>query len=296
MTSNVFTEVMRFFKQPFPYFQKKWQLVALIAFSVSVVLIIVYNFVLEQITALVFAFNVVGYTIVSAICTAVVVYVFPLFFPRFFDEKQWTRGKYFAFSFIIILMISVANTLYDYCLLRNVYYTAVDEISFFLYLHRQLKMTFMIGVIPTAFGYFWLKNRGLHSNLYEKEIQNRKLVFRIQKNNVSDEKIITLTGNTKDTLTLFPSELLYIEAVGNYVRINYQIDGQVSQKTLRATMLQMEELLSDYPFLVRCHRAFIVNTHQIEKIKGLKLRLKSMDAKIPISKTCKANISHLSQF
>ena len=36
----------------------------------------------------------------------------------------------------------------------------------------------------------------------------------------------------------------------------FQKKWQISQKTLRATLLQMEELLSDYPFLVRCHRNF----------------------------------------
>jgi DNA-binding LytR/AlgR family response regulator len=49
----------------------------------------------------------------------------------------------------------------------------------------------------------------------------------------------------------------------------------------------MEEFLIDFPFLVRCHRAFIVNTFRIEKIKGLKLWLTSTETAIPISKTYK---------
>jgi hypothetical protein len=295
--------IIQFLKQPFPYFQKKWQFVLVIAFSVAAVLAIVQIFLVEPVNVLSFAWFVGSYIIITAICTSIVVYLFPILFKRYFDERQWTRGKYFVFFSIIILMISVGNTLYDYFLLKNVphvacnfLFTAADEITFLGYWCRELKFAFPIGIIPAAFGYFWLKNRGLHSNLYEKEDQNRKLVFRIQKNNVSDEKIITLTGNTKDTLTLFPRELLYLEAVGNYIKIHYQNNGQVSQKMLRVTMQQMEELLNDYPFLVRCHRSFIVNTHQIEKIKGLKLWLKSMDTIIPISKTCKANISHLSHF
>ena len=127
--------------------------------------------------------------------------------------------------------------------------------------------------------------------MHEKEDQKRKLIGRIRKENVPDEKIITLSGNTKDTLTLLPRELLYMELVGNYVRIHYQLNGQTSQKMLHATLQQMEELLSDYPFLVCCHWAFIVNTQQIEKIKGSRLGLKPEGTDIPVSKTYKIDIA-----
>ena len=278
----------QFFKRPFPYFHRKWQLVALIALSVSVVMTIIQTLFIEQLTALIFLLNVGGYTIVAAISSSVVVYVFPRLFKRFFDEKQWTTGKYFTFSFFNILMISVANTLYGYCMMMIFHDTEIDGITFFLYFFR---ITFLIGFIPTALGYFWLKNQGLYSDLNEKEDQNRKLMGRIRKESMPDEKIITLSGNTKDSLSLFPRELLYMESVGNYVRIHYQLNGQTSQKMLRATLQQMEELLSDYPFLVRCHRAFIVNTQQIEKIKGSHLWLKPEGMNIPVSKTYKKEIA-----
>ena len=60
----------QFYKRPFPYFHRKWQLVALIAMSVSVVMTIVQNFFSEQATALVFLLNTVGYTIVAAISSS----------------------------------------------------------------------------------------------------------------------------------------------------------------------------------------------------------------------------------
>ena len=121
----------QFFKRPFPYFHRKWQLVALIAMSVSVVLTIVQNFFNEQATALIFILNTVGYTIVAAISSSIVIYVFPRLFKRFFDEKQWTTGKYFTFSFIIILMIAVANTLYSYSMLMIFYDAEIEVITFF---------------------------------------------------------------------------------------------------------------------------------------------------------------------
>ena len=284
--------LIQFFKQPFPYFHQKWQIVLLVALAVAVELTIVMSFFIMNDAgsgnALMVIMNITGYTIVSALCTAVVVYIFPLFFKRFFNEKQWTRAKYFVFAFILILIISVANTLYGYFFLRLFFDTnAIEELSFRTHLYIFFITTILIGIIPTTLGYFWLKNQGLHSDLHEKEDQNQKLIFQLRKENAFDDKIITLSGNTKDSLTLFPHELLYMESAGNYVCVHYQANGQISQKTLRTTLQQMEELLVEYPFFVRCHRAFIVNTHRIEKIKGSKLWLHLMETPIPVSKTYK---------
>ena len=135
----------------------------------------------------IFLLAVVGYTIVTAIGSSIVVYIFPILFKRFFDEKQWTKGKYFIFAFAIILTIAVANALYAYYFIRIIFYPEIDDISFSMVLNHFLITTPIIGIIPTILGYFWLKNRALYVDLHEKEDQNRKLIFRIQEN-ASDEK------------------------------------------------------------------------------------------------------------
>ena len=77
---------------------------------------------------------------------------------------------------------------------------------------------------------------------------------------------LTLTGTTNESVTLQVSHLLFIEAVGNYVKVSHLRDGQVYTDMLRATMKQMEETLQGYPMIVRCHRAFLVNLSQVEQI------------------------------
>ncbi len=279
--------LIQFFKQPFPYFQKKWQFVVIVALCVFTILIIVSNFGSDPISLQTFILIVGGFTLIPTICSAILIYLFPILFKRFFDEKRWTKGKYFVFAFILTLMIGLSNSLYNYILIMKIFDA---NILFCTCLYDNLTTAFLIGIIPTTAGYFWIKNQKLRSELQEKEEQNRKLTFRTQKGNAPDEKMITLSGSTKDSLTLFPKELLYIESSGNYVQVYYQIDEQILQKTLRATLQQLEELLSDYPFIVRCHRAFLVNTSQIEKIKGFKIGLKSTKTEIPVSKTYKANL------
>ena len=78
--------------------------------------------------------------------------------------------------------------------------------------------------------------------------------------------VIKLTGTTNDSISLQISDLLYVEAVGNYVKVFHLCDGKVRTDMLRATSKQIEDDLHNYPMIIRCHRAFIVNLQQVQQI------------------------------
>ncbi len=105
---------------------------------------------------------------------------------------------------------------------------------------------------------------------------------------------ITLTGTTSETVTLQISDLLYIEAVGNYVKVYRLKDGQVHTDMLRATSKQMEEELRDYVTVVRCHRAFLVNLRQVEQIISrsgtMQLIIKHCKDSLPVSRSNMAQV------
>ena len=100
---------------------------------------------------------------------------------------------------------------------------------------------------------------------------------------------ITLEGNTNEHVTLNISHLLYIEAVGNYVKVVSKGDNDVHTNMLRATMKQMEDALQDYPMIVRCHRAFMVNLGQVERIssnsRAMQLVIRYSHDAIPVSRS-----------
>ena len=100
---------------------------------------------------------------------------------------------------------------------------------------------------------------------------------------------LTLAGTTSETVNLRIQDLLYIEAVGNYVKIYQLCDGQVRSDMLRATSKQMEEDLCAYPMIVRCHRAFLVNLQQVERIVSkagsMQLFIKHCDESLPVSRS-----------
>lgn len=105
---------------------------------------------------------------------------------------------------------------------------------------------------------------------------------------------IKLTGSTSDTLSLDIANLVYIEAVGNYVKVYQLLDGKIKNDMLRATSKQIEEQLSAYPMMVRCHRAFIVNLQQVEQIIShsgtTQLVMKNCHDAIPVSRSNMAQI------
>ncbi|MBO5593759.1 MAG: LytTR family transcriptional regulator [Prevotella sp.] len=100
---------------------------------------------------------------------------------------------------------------------------------------------------------------------------------------------LTLTGTTNESVTLQISHLLYIEAVGNYMKVCHLRNEQVRTDMLRATMKQMEETLQDYPMIVRCHRAFLVNLGQVEQViyksGSMQLVMKHCPESIPVSRS-----------
>lgn len=100
---------------------------------------------------------------------------------------------------------------------------------------------------------------------------------------------IVLTGATSDTIALRVPDLLYIEAVGNYVKVCRIVGQEVKSDMLRATSKQMEEDLQPYPTIVRCHRAFLVNLQQVEKIVSragaMQLLVKHCDDSLPVSRS-----------
>lgn len=100
---------------------------------------------------------------------------------------------------------------------------------------------------------------------------------------------IDLAGTTSESVTIHIPNLLYIESVGNYVKVAQLHEGKVVTHMLRATSKQIEEKLIDYPTIVRCHRAFLVNLQQVEKIISkagtMQLLIKHSNDYLPVSRS-----------
>ena len=108
---------------------------------------------------------------------------------------------------------------------------------------------------------------------------------------------LTLSGTTSEKIALNINDLLFIETVGNYVKVCHLRNGQVRTDMLRATSKQMEDDLHHYPMIVRCHRAFLVNLAQVEQIisksGSMQLIIKHSHDNIPVSRS---NVSQIKEY
>ena len=175
-----------------------------------------------------------------------------------------------------------------------------------LSLGNYLETLVIIAFLSFAIGLYWrfkFRSRYLAAELEETKLLNEQLKklqtsnAGVQRQTEDDTPIggtdqdskITLEGNTNEHVTLEVSNLLYIEAVGNYVKVCQLQGNEVHTSMLRATMKQMEDSLQAYPMIVRCHRAFMVNLGQVEQIssisRAMQLVMRHSHDAIPVSRS-----------
>ena len=156
----------------------------------------------------------------------------------------------------------------------------------------------IIAFCSFAIGLYWrfkFRSRYLAAELEEARLLNEQLQkMQTVTDRAQSSSKVMLTGTTSETVALPISNLLYIESVGNYVKIYWLCDGKVRTDMLRATSRQMEDELRDYPMIVRCHRAFLVNLTQVEQVVtksgSMQLLIKHSHDTLPVSRS---NMSHV---
>ncbi len=200
----------------------------------------------------------------------------------------------------------------DYIIRRNLWFQCINTllVSFMICLYRHFVLSeqlvnnrlswenffetlIIMGFCSFTIGLYWrykYRSRYLAAELEEAQLLNEQL----SKPQAADDAslasaTVVLAGNTSETVTLPVSTLLYIEAVGNYVKVFHWHDGQLHTDMLRATTKQMEEALSPFPMIVRCHRAFLVNLGQVEQVVSrsgtMQLLVNHSHDSIPVSRS-----------
>lgn len=163
-----------------------------------------------------------------------------------------------------------------------------------LSLGNYLQTLVIIAFCSFAIGLYWrfkFRSRHLAAELEETRQLNEQLksLTSVPLPKVEGDGEIVLTGTTAETLSLQASNLLYIEAVGNYVKVYHLLNGEAHNDMLRATSKQMEDELSAYPMIIRCHRAFLVNLQQVERVVSnagnMQLIAKCCHDAIPVSRS-----------
>ena len=205
-----------------------------------------------------------------------------------------------CFQLFNTLLISMVLCFYRHFFLSNL--VEGNRLSWDNFFETLLIIAFCSFVI----GLYWrfkFRSQYLAAELEETKRLNEAIKYTntqtlTQSNNQtvkqSNNQTITLSGSTSESITLSITDLLYIESVGNYVKVYHLCNNEVCGDMLRATSKQMEETLKDYPTVVRCHRAFLVNLAQVEKISSqsgtMQLVMQHTQDILPVSRTNTAKV------
>ena len=228
--------------------------------------------------------------------------------PRSYDRGvSYIISRNLRFQCINTPLVALIICLYRHFVMSDV--VEGNKLS----LSNYLETLVIIAFLSFAIGLYWrfkFRSRYLAAELEETRLLNEQLK-KLQDSNAGvpqqtedntsagdtdQDSKITLEGNTNEHVTLEISNLLYLEAVGNYVKVTELRDGEVHTTMLRATMKQMEDALQAYPMIVRCHRAFMVNLGQVEQIssnsRAMQLVMRHSHDAIPVSRS---NVSKLKE-
>ncbi|MBO0935167.1 LytTR family transcriptional regulator [Fibrella sp. HMF5335] len=236
---------------------------------------------------------------ITAFCNGVV----PRLIPRPFAEERWTVGKEIAQILLHIVLISVANWLYIAWLTNN-YVTEGFGWS--------LAVTLLVGIFPVAGAVVANYIRQLKRYQQQAATLSAKLpphptadapappvVTSATKpagpSATSSETRITLVAeNEKDTFTIPTADLLAIESSDNYCTIFFVRKQTLAKELMRSSLSRLESQLTNSPGLtdtnhfVRCHRSYVVNLEQVERIsgnaQGYKLHLLNGQLTVPVAR------------
>ena len=231
-----------------------------------------------------------GFGVVTFVVTALLFIVFRKLVPQLFTEDRWTVGREMLMVMLNILLIAVANRLYLTWLLGS------GEASGMSWLCMIL-VTFLVGLFPVValvlLNYITQLKKYRHAAAeLPVHVQNSG-PFPDTTSPVSQPKetvvspLILVADNEKDTVAIQPGDLLFIESSDNYCTVVHLKNGQVAKPLLRSSLSRLEKQIKQ-PYIVRCHRSYVVNLDRVERVtgnaQGYKLHITDSQFQIPVAR------------
>ena len=188
------------------------------------------------------------------------------------DDESWVFWKWMLSTMIVLVAIATSNYLFMW-VQEHVILSAA---GFF----QMLLATVLIGAFPVFFSGM------MNSRRLEKS--NKLLAQEIQHNFNNPTSELQTADKSHVNFEIDPSQLLYVEAMQNYVVVHYHESDSHKQKIIRSTLRRVEEKLRGTA-VQRTHRSFLINRDRITSVsgnaQGLKLQLDGIENKyIPVSR------------
>lgn len=218
--------------------------------------------------------------------------------PFSYSDSLETRLQHFVFCGgicipVLMMLLTIANVIMMHGI-ENIGYAWLDQNGNFtldwLMMSRSscVVASFIMAIAMTALSEVRQMRYVLHELLQINQMLEEK--NSISASSEEEEKeMVTLRGDTRESLTIDPNDVLYIESIANYISIVYFKDSELCQKRLRSSLKNIENALENHTYIVHIHRAFLVNIRFITQVTGnsagYKVELFGCDKILPVSKS-----------
>lgn len=266
--------MLSFFKKPYPYYTFSVRDIYsnfLIGCFVAFFLIVFqpYGISLWQTDGKIL--KLFGFGFVSFICPLVFRFIFTSVLKNRNIEENWVVWKEILGLLSVICFIAFGNLFYGN--LIKISHFNLQELSL------ALAATFLLAIFPITANVAIKYNRFLALNQKDAELMEAEVLHfqnkvetesSIKKEHneiINNGLLVLIAENEKDKIEIITEELLFIESADNYSNIIFYRNNKVNKQLLRGSLKRIESQIT-FPFIVRCHRSYIVNLKLINHIKG----------------------------
>jgi hypothetical protein len=285
--------LINFLNQPYPEplrTKRSWILILGISLIVFFVLALFQPFGLYYLESKSKLLYFSGYSLVTGAALIVYLQILPLLFPKVFSEKGWKVWKHIFWLLALVLTIGVGNMLYTSRLIVQI------NINWYSVLVFE-GFTFAVAIIPILLTVSLSYIRHLKRNLKAVDDISGAINIKVKKDEEAEESVFIEGNNRNEKIAVKPSEFYYAKSEGNYLQVFYSQNGEKRQDMIRLTLNNLIDIFEKYDFIMRCHRAFVVNTKEIKSVdgnaQGLRLKLKNVEGEVLVSRNYVSKIREL---
>lgn len=274
---SLFDNIKRYLTAPAHTVNSNYHIVAIaLGLTVYMILAVLQPFGINEGPASKYVY-LLGFGVITYVGSVIPTAIMHRIYKSEVAEGTFSNGKNITAFLLSVLLIMIGNFLYFKFL--------NPDSSSMPMLLAAVWQTLVIAVLLVGV-YMTFDNARLR-----REIERiQQINARLSRNTtaVETQKFASLPS---DKTTINPDTLLYIESDKNYCKIT-TANGTT---TLRSTLTTLETQLKPCGHVIRCHRAFLVNMQSVEGIlgsasSGYKLKIKSIAATVPVSRTYIAEV------
>ncbi len=223
--------------------------------------------------------RIVGDSLLSAFLVLLATASTRIVFPYLFRYPLWTNQNVFIYEVKNALLDVLLFLMFSF--LINMFFIGFATITYFDWITRSIKYVLIFETLLIPLSLF-LKHYFRSDSTFSQEN-----VFLLPHHDTAKLKLVS-TSN-QDCIEIFPCDLIMIRSWDNYIEVFYTKNDQVVSYLLRNTMYTVKTTLVKYPFIIQCHRSYMININKVKSFtgnsRGYQLRIEGIVDKIPVSRS-----------